>query len=127
MSTPKWMCAPTGRCLRCGEELGAREHFIVDGGPNGEHLTCIDWTSRPWPFERLERAIRTRLSLLRTAVRAVDELSDYLARARDAWESDVSMRPTIREVVRPRVLDIRAKLERAGARLGTVVEHDPRH
>lgn len=127
VTTPSWMRAPSGRCVVCGEELGAREHYIVDGGPNGEHLTCIDWSSRPWPFDRLERAVRTRLSFLSAAARAVEELSRYLARARDAWEHDVSMRPTIREVVRPRVEDVRAKLERAGARLGTVVEHDPRH
>jgi hypothetical protein len=123
------MNAPRGRCLVCARELGAEPHFIVDHGPNGEHISCRRWEGHAWPasFARLERTIRSRIVSLRDAARAVDELSDYLARARDAWEHDASMRPLIRDVVRVRVHEVRAKLERAGARFGTVHEHDPRH
>lgn len=70
----------------------------------------------------LERAISGRARSLRSATSAVVELGGYIRRARAAWPDRM-----VAEVVRARVTELRAHLERAGARRETTVERDPRH
>lgn len=115
------MHAPSGMCLVCGRALGAEPHFIVEP-PDGEHVSCRDWTRHPWPYEKLERVVRGRLRAIRAATAAVEELGRTLVDARASWPDR-----SLPAIVTARVRTIRELLERAGARLGTVVERDPRH
>jgi hypothetical protein len=112
MTTPKWMHAPSGRCLLCNEELGADPHFIVDP-PHGEHLRCIDWTKRPWPFARLERRLEARSRALRAASAAVTDLGGFLRRSRSLWPDRM-----VAEVVEAGVRTVGDRLDRAGWRAG---------
>jgi hypothetical protein len=110
MSTPSWMQAPSGRCVICNQELGPDPHFIVEP-PDGEHLRCIDWSSRPWPFARLEKQIAARRRALAQAIAVVVDLGTYLARARSLWPDRLVV-----EVVEARRRIVGAALDRAGWR-----------
>lgn len=42
-----------GRCLVCGEELGAETWWVTPGRlPDGEHTRCRDWSKHGFPSER---------------------------------------------------------------------------
>lgn len=75
-----------GRCEVCGEPLGATP-FIVTQMPNGEHLTCRDWTSHPFPkhFDATLRRLRRIRRNLKAALDLVDESGRWLAAAKKRW------------------------------------------
>jgi hypothetical protein len=83
--TPPWMHAPSGgRCLVCGELLGAEPHMIV-AMPDGEHSRCRDWSAHPWPHARLQRAMRTRYRAIQRALAEVVALGRWLEQRRQMW------------------------------------------
>jgi hypothetical protein len=45
--------AGAGRCVVCGDELGAEPWWVLPGQyPLGEHGRCRDWTAHPFPYTR---------------------------------------------------------------------------
>lgn len=70
------------RCVRCGEPLGAG--YWITEYPQGAHEACVDWSKRPFPFERhvgaLGRIARApgvaRPDLLHRAARALHALDE---------------------------------------------------
>lgn len=109
-----WQVAPRGSCITCGRELGAEPHLIVNP-PDGEHLTCRDWTTHAWPrpLEQVQRRVRARVRALRTALDLTAQLGVFLIERRRVWPAEAA--ETVAEVTR-RALDLRDALERAGAR-----------
>ena len=86
----RWAQPPKGHCITCGEELGADPHFIVDGGPNGEHTRCRDWSERPFFFETVLANLRRRYRQIERRadvdlLRDVVELGRWLAERERLW------------------------------------------
>ena len=111
----EWTIPPAGRCVTCGEPLGADPHMIMTA-PDGEHLGCRDWSRHEWPrpFAQLERRLRARATALRRALRDVEGLGRYLNERRAIWP--VGAAETVVEVQR-RHRALRDALERAGMRV----------
>ena len=62
------------RCVRCGDLLG--DTYWITRYPDGAHEACVDWSNRPFPFERHATALArapevTRPDLLHRAARAL--------------------------------------------------------
>jgi hypothetical protein len=106
------MRSPAGRCTVCGRPLGADPHTIT-ASPDGEHLTCRDWTREPWPYDRLLRQLRTRYQALKRATFAIETLGRWLADRKARWPDGAA--DTVLEVQR-KVAQLRESLDRAGFR-----------
>lgn len=69
------------RCVRCGEALGAS--YWITTYPDGAHAPCVDWSARPFEYERQVSALLriarapeiARPDLLRRAARALEALA----------------------------------------------------
>jgi hypothetical protein len=106
------MRSPAGRCTICNHPLGVDPHTITDH-PDGEHLSCRDWSKQPWPYERLIRQLRARYVALRRATQLVETMGRWLADRRKRWPDAAP--ETVLEVQK-RVAQLREALDRAGFR-----------
>ena len=74
-----------GRCLICGQPLGATEGYWVTDPPDGEHDRCRDWSQVAFPYEHELEALRALARSYLRGYRAVVRVGRDLAAVRQAW------------------------------------------
>jgi hypothetical protein len=75
------------RCVICGGALDGTEPFWCVAYPRGAHTRCIDWSERPFPFERQLELLRRvwRATTHARARREIARVGAWLASLERKW------------------------------------------
>lgn len=90
-----------------------RRAALLSAPPDGEHLSCRDWSKVPWPYDALLRRVRRRYASLRRALAEVEALGRWLAARRRRWPEGAT--ETVHGLD-AQLQRVREALERAGWR-----------